>query len=100
MPHYRRKFRNRLLTGVFVLAAIAFLLIYLFETKFSAIVRDTAEMAVKAKAVYILNQAIFEETAREKITYDSLVSFEKDNTGQITALKTNATEINRLKSSL
>ncbi len=100
MPHYRRKFRNRLLTIVLVLAAIAILLIYLFETKFSAIVRDTAEMAVKAKAAYILNQAIFEETAREKITYDSLVSFEKDNTGQITALKTNATEINRLKSSL
>lgn len=44
---------------------------WLFEAHFAAIVRDTAETAVKAKAAYIINDAIAEQTAKDKITYDS-----------------------------
>lgn len=73
---------------------------WLFEAHFAAIVRDTAETAVKAKAAYIINDAIAEQTAKDKITYDSLVTFEKDKNGSITALKTNTTAINRFKSAL
>lgn len=73
---------------------------WLFEAHFAAIVRDTAETAVKAKAAYIIKDAIAEQTAKDKITYDSLVTFEKDKNGSITALKTNTTAINRFKSAL
>ncbi len=101
MPRKTRRLRRRrALAALILFVGFVVLALYLFETKFAAIIRDTAETAVKAKAAYIINNAIIAETTRNNVTYDSLVSFEKDKSGQITAIKTNTTEINRLKSRL
>ncbi len=74
--------------------------VYIFETRLSSVVCEMAENRVKAKAAIIMSTAIFEEVEHDDITYDRLVSFEKDENGRITALKTNIIEINRLKSKL
>ena len=59
-----------------------------------------AENTVKAKAAIIISTAICEEIESKEITYDTLISFEKDANGRISALKTNIIEINRLKAKL
>ncbi len=59
-----------------------------------------AENTVKAKAAIIISTAICEEIESKEITYDTLISFEKDSAGRISALKTNIIEINRLKAKL
>ncbi|MBS6366233.1 MAG: sporulation protein YunB [Clostridiales bacterium] len=48
----------------------------------------------------MLNLAIAEEIEAGEIDYDRIVYLEKDTAGNITALKTNMAEINRLKTSI
>ncbi len=48
----------------------------------------------------MLNLAIAEEIETGEIDYDRMVYLEKDTAGNITALKTNMAEINRLKTSI
>jgi sporulation protein YunB len=45
----------------------------------------------------IINRAISEEIDSGEIDYDRIISLEKDMDGNITALKTNMAEVNRLK---
>ncbi len=96
--------RKRLKRRLLLICAIFFLFLalslYLFETRLAGILADTAENAVKAKAAYLINAAVLEEAEKSAASYDTLVSFEKDASGQITALKTNTVEVNRLKSKL
>lgn len=97
----RRKRLKRKLLLIFAIVLLIFALcIYLFETRLASLIANTAENAVKAKAAYLINAAILEEAEKSAVLYDTLVSFEKDASGQITALKTNTVEVNRLKSKL
>lgn len=89
-----------------LLIAVAFLLLLgvciygVFEHRLSIVISQISANTVKSKAAIIISDAIYEEIAENDITYDKLVSFEKDTSGRITALKTNIIEINRLKSRL
>lgn len=48
----------------------------------------------------LINDAIAEQIARDNIQYDRIIYFEKDLNGRITALKTNMSEVNRLKTDI
>lgn len=48
----------------------------------------------------IVTQAVNETIDNGEIKYDNLISFEKDNEGKITAVKTNMPEFNRLQSKI
>ena len=48
----------------------------------------------------LTNDAIARQIADGNIAYDRIVFFEKDLDGQITALKTNMSEVNRLKTDI
>ncbi|MGN1120716.1 MAG: sporulation protein YunB, partial [Eubacteriales bacterium] len=92
---------KRRLAAVFLLILLVFIVgVCLFETRLSGVISGMAENKVKAKAAIIMSTAIYDEVEKDEITYDRLVSFEKDEAGRITALKTNIIEINRLKSKL
>jgi len=85
----------------FVILILAFTAAYsVFESRLSKLVSEIAESTVNSKAAIIISTAIYDEIERDDISYDKLVSFEKDDSGRITALKTNIIEINRLKSKL
>lgn len=88
--------------GITVLIMIIVFGIFMnmFEERLGKFIADMAENTVKSKAAIIISKSIYDEIDKGEITYDKLVSFEKDNTGKITALKTNIIEINRLKSKL
>ncbi len=99
-----RKKRSKLIKifiAISTILLIALLGIWMvLEIQLSEIVNDMAVNTVKAEAAIIISTAIYEEVENENITYERLVTFEKDEAGKITALKTNIIEMNKLKSRL
>lgn len=99
-----RKRRSKYIKIFIVMLAILLIVLLgiwmLLEIQLSKIVNDMAVNTVKAKAAIIISSAIYEEIEDEDITYERLVTFEKDEAGKITALKTNIIEMNKLKSGL
>lgn len=81
-----------------LLAAVAALLV--FRSKYQTEIRNLAETQVKNTTSDLINDAIDAQIADGHIQYDRIVYFEKDLNGRITALKTNMTEVNRLKTAI
>ena len=84
---------------VFV-AVIGILLLILFRIRFHGTIRSLAETQVKNTTSDLINDAIDRQIDTGNIQYDRIVYFEKDLNGKITALKTNMSEVNRLKTSI
>ena len=95
----RRRFSRFLIyTGVIILL-IAILYIY-FRYTFGDAIRGLAETQVRNGTSDLINDAIDRQIELENIQYDRIVYFEKDLNGRITALKTNMSEVNRLKTDI
>ena len=71
-----------------------------FRSKYHTAIRDLAKTQVTNSTSDLINDAIDEQIDTGNIQYDRIVYFEKDLNGQITALKTNMSEINRLKTDI
>ena len=87
--------RLRFLLLFLMLAAIAAL--FLFRWKFNQPVRELAQAQVINATSDLINDAIDRQIEAGDIQYDRIVYFEKHLNGAITALKTNMSEVNRLK---
>ena len=85
---------------LFLSAAIALSLFLAFRGKYHLILRELAEIQVKNTTSDLTNDAIAHQIAAGNIQYDRIVYFEKDLDGRITALKTNMSEVNRLKTDI
>ena len=85
--------------SVFLLA-ISIVLIFLFRSRYREVIRELAETQVKNTTSDLTNDAIARQIANGIIQYDRIVYFEKDLEGRITALKTNMSEVNRLKTDI
>ena len=96
----RRKILKRLIIISTVLLMLVMCVYTVFENKLSKVIYDMSANTVKSKAGIVISSAIYDEIDKSNITYDKLVSFEKDNNGDITALKTDIIEINKLKTIL
>lgn len=94
-----RLFRHILRFFIFAVI-IGTLLLILFRTKFHGTIRSLAETQVKNTTSDLINDAIDKQIDAGNIQYDRIVYFEKDLNGKITALKTNMSEVNRLKTSI
>ena len=91
-----RRFFHRLLVLLLVLL-VAFLVL---RGKYRDVIRELAQTQVKNSTSDLTNDAIAKQIANGTIAYDRLVYFEKDLEGRITALKTNMSEVNRLKTDI
>lgn len=81
-----------------IILAVCFIVILLvFRQKYHAAIRSLAETQVKNVTSDLINDAIDRQIETGNIQYDRIVYFEKDLNGRITALKTNMSEVNRLK---
>ena len=80
-----------------ILLIILLSLFLLVRNKYRLIIQDLAETQVKNTTSDLTNDAIAKQIAEGTIQYDRMVYFEKNLDGQITALKTNMSEVNRLK---
>lgn len=87
----------RFLTITLVIAAVLFLML---RSRYREVIRDLAETQVKNTTSDLTNDAIAKQIADGVIQYDRIVYFEKDLDGRITALKTNMSEVNRLKTDI
>ena len=95
----RRRIR-RLLQLLLVLLAAVFLAFLMLRSCYRDVIRDLAETQLKNTTSDLTNDAIAKQIADGVIQYDRIVYFEKDLDGRITALKTNMSEVNRLKTDI
>ena len=83
-----------------ILLAISIILFIAFRSRYREILGELAETRVKNSTSDLTNDAIAKQIAEGTIQYDRIVFFEKDLDGRITALKTNMSEVNRLKTDI
>ena len=91
---------KRLLVFLFVLVISAVGLLLLFRREYQSVMTSLAQTQVKNATSDLINDAIERQISSGTIQYDRMVYFEKDLDGRITALKTNMSEVNRLKTDL
>ena len=95
----KRVFR-KLVALIVVVAVVVLTSLLLFRLKYSGPIRTLAQTQVKNVTSDLINDAIDAQIENGSIQYDRIVFFEKDLSGQITALKTNMSEVNRLKTDI
>ena len=83
-----------------LLAVIAFVFLAFFRIRYHDAIHELSETQVRNSTSDLINDAIDKQIEMGNIRYDRIVYFEKDLNGRITALKTNMTEVNRLKTSI
>ena len=91
---------SRVLRLVIILLAVAMIGLTLFRHKYNDAIRSLAETQVMNTTSDLINDAIDQQIQNGNIQYDRMVYFEKDLDGKITALKTNMSEVNRLKTAI
>lgn len=94
-----RMFR-KLCKIIIAIVMIAMIALVFFRIKYHETIRSLAETQVKNTTSDLINDAIDAQIDKGNIQYDRIVYFEKDLNGKITALKTNMSEVNRLKTSI
>ena len=88
------------LRRIAVLSLILCLLLLSLRGRYRTVIDELAQTQVKNSTSDLTNDAIAKQIAAGNIAYDRIVYFEKDLQGRITALKTNMTEVNRLKTDI
>lgn len=74
--------------------------VLLFRKNYFPVISSLAQTQVKNATSDLINDAIDRQIKDGTIHYDRMVYFEKDLDGRITALKTNMSEVNKLKTDL
>lgn len=96
MRYRLRRFACRLV----ILFVVLFAVFLILRGKYRTVIQELAQTQVKNTTSDLTNDAIAKQIADGIIQYDRIVYFEKDLDGRITALKTNMSEVNRLKTDI
>ena len=96
MGRWIQKWLRRLL----IIAAVVMVVFFLMRSRYREVIDDLAQTQVKNTTSDLTNDAIAKQIATGNISDDRIVYFEKDLNGRITALKTNMSEVNRLKTDI
>lgn len=103
MPKWRHRRlsgkKRALLLVLFLLAALLALAIVAM-THLKPVLTSLATARVSNTVNGIVTAAVNETIYSGGVDYDQLISFEKDNEGKITAVKSNMAEFNRLQSAI
>ena len=91
---------RKLLRIIIILLVLTILGLVFFRIKYNEAIRALAETQVINTTSDLINDAIDRQIEDGTIQYDRMVYFEKDLDGRITALKTNMSEVNRLKTDI
>ena len=93
------RFIRRLIRWIAVFAIVYAGIMMLFRKKYNEPIQELAKIQIMNATSDLINDAIDKQIDAGDIHYDRIVYFEKDLNGRITALKTNMSEVNRLKTS-
>ena len=88
------------LMRAFIIFTVLLALFLSFRGKYRTVIGELAQTQIKNTTSDLTNDAIAKQIAEGNIQYDRIVYFEKDLDGKITALKTNMSEVNRLKTDI
>lgn len=94
------RFIRGIIRVIVLVSVVAILCFFIFRSKYQHVITTLAQTQVKNATSDLINDAIDQQINNGNIQYDRMVYFEKDLEGQITALKTNMSEVNRLKTDL
>jgi len=83
-----------------LIVVIGVALLLAFRYRYHGTIRSLAQTQVTNATSDLINDAIDRQIETGNIQYDRIVYFEKDLNGRITALKTNMSEVNRLKTAI
>jgi sporulation protein YunB len=83
-----------------LVTALSLTILIVFRLRYADKIRTLAETQVINSTSDLINDAIDRQIETGNIQYDRIVYFEKDLNGRITALKTNMSEVNRLKTDI
>lgn len=95
-----RRFRGWLIRTVCIITALILVMLALFRSRYTETISTLAKTQVCNATSDLINDAIDKQIEVGDIQYDRIVYFEKDLDGRITALKTNMSEVNRLKTAI
>lgn len=95
-----RVWRRRLVCFVCIVLTVALVGLALFRSRYTETILTLAKTQVSNATSDLINDAIDTQIETGDIHYDRIVYFEKDLDGRITALKTNMSEVNRLKTAI
>ena len=95
-----RRFVRKLIRWILILLVIGVGALLLFRDRYRDAIGELAKTQITNATSDLINDAIDEQIALGNIQYDRIVYFEKDLNGRITALKTNMSEVNRLKTNI
>ena len=91
---------NKFLRLIIALLFGSIILLTVFRIKYNNAILSLARTQVSNTTSDLNNDAIDRQIEEANIQYDRMVYFEKDLDGRITALKTNMSEVNRLKTDI
>ena len=91
---------RKLLRFIIISLVVSILALALFRYRYTDAIRSLAQTQVTNTTSDLINDAIDKQIDQGNIQYDRMVYFEKDLDGRITALKTNMSEVNRLKTAI
>lgn len=83
-----------------LISAVLVICFILLRGKYYSVISALGQTQVKNATSDLINDSIDQQISTGNIQYDRMVYFEKDLEGRITALKTNMSEVNRLKTDL
>ena len=92
--------RNRLRLIMAVTVIIISGLTLLFRIRLAPMAEQLIETQVDNQASDAINAAIADQIAEGEFDYERMVTIEKDASGNVTAIRTNIGELNRLKTSV
>lgn len=93
------RFLRRLIRWIALFLILYVIFLMLFRKKYNEPIQELAQIQIMNTTSDLINDAIDQQIDAGDIHYDRIVYFEKDLNGKITALKTNMSEVNRLKTS-
>ena len=96
----RHRIKRQVIGGLVLLAGLLLAGFILYQKKVNPMLEGMARAMVDNVASNTINEAIDAQIADGNIDYNRLVLFEKDLNGRITAIKTNMTEVNQLKTQI
>ena len=102
MARFRRGFRTRrpIKKAVFILILLGIIIIVvycIFVLAMGPVLKSLAENKAKLASISIINNAIGTVVKKDDISYDKLMSFEKDSSGKILAIKANSSHIDQFQ---
>ena len=91
---------RRLWSLVLLITVVLAVIFGTFRMHYRDAIRSLSHTQVMNATSDLINDAIDQQIESGNIQYDRIVYFEKDLDGKITALKTNMSEVNRLKTDI